>query len=1095
MKRRDFLKRGIAAVGTTAIYGLGGQKSQAASPAESRVLTQFKPVKSGGHYFPNRAPLQPSAFMKLPVGSIAPKGWLRTQLEIQANGLNGRMMEVSDYLDLKTSGWVIPANNGFEELTYWLRGFAPLGYVLGNERIMDMTKRWVTGIMATQQPDGWFGPTRLKMSMEGGPDFWPHMPVLYAIRAYQEYTGDPAVLPFITRYFQFQNLQPVAAFGRGWGAFRWGDNIDSIYWLYNRTGDTFLLDLVKKIHANSAPYTGQYPPTYHNVNLSQGFREPAQYGLLDSDSKFVAATQRMYDTIYSNFGQFAGGGFAGDEGCRAGFTDPRQGLETCGIVELMLSYEILTRITGNPAWTDHCEQIMFNLLPAALDPLQKGCHYVTSANSSALRNIGAAHRQYDDSPMAMQTYRPGIHYYRCCPHNYGMGWPMFAENLWLATNDGGLCASLYASSEVTAKVADGSTVNIVTETEYHFRDTIKLTVAAAKAVQFPLYLRVPKWCQGFTARINGQPVSAQVKAQSYLMLDRLWKPGDVVTLHLLMQTVVNEWTKTKNAVSVSRGPLEYSLAIKEDWYQSGGTQKWPHYDINPGSAWNYGLVLDESNPDHSFDLVQKGRRLAGNPFTTEQNPLELRVQAKKIPQWRDDSDGFTPVLQTSPALSGEAVETVSLIPMGAARLRLTTFPTIANSATGHEWQSTAVYLASVKSSQDHDFPWTSQCLLYNTQPASSHDTRSPRAAFNSRGTGEWVQYKFPNPVKLSAAAAYWFEDIKSPGGWYPNSGHFKVPKAWHVEYRDKDAWKPVAITGDYGVVLNQKNRVEFESVVTSAVRLVIEPDDAPAALYRFDLFNASLMLVPTVTDQAAAMLKDDSLADHSAAGGLAMVASFQADRITEKSERNEVTTWLDGSPGVNDAISTGESAPTLVRDAINGLPALHFDASHRQRLVFDRPVQDDFTIAVVFRSTQGIGQGTNYFEGAGLVQGEVGGVTDDFGLALNAKGQLVAGTGKPDMSIASPPGFNDGKAHLAIFERVKATGTFALYVDGNKVAVSKAGTQSLNAPPQLGIGAQANGANCLTGDIGEVAVYAQALSESERKALEDRLMAKWGIKS
>src|SRR5208337_308738 len=100
------------------------------------------------------------------------------------------------------------------------------------------------------------------------------------------------------------------------------------------------------------------------------------------------------------------------------------------------------------------------------------------------------------------------------------------------------------------------------------------------------------WCQDFTVRINGQPVSIQTQAQSYLVLDRIWKPGDVVTLHMPMPTAVKKWTDTKNAVSVSHGPLEYSLSIKEDWHQSGGSQDWPEYDINPGSSWNYGLLLD-----------------------------------------------------------------------------------------------------------------------------------------------------------------------------------------------------------------------------------------------------------------------------------------------------------------------------------------------------------------------------------------------------------------------------------------------------------------------------------------------------------------------
>lgn len=306
------------------VYGLGPDRSRADEAPGNLVVDQVRPDKSGGLYSPNRAPLQPAAFMKLPVGSIAPQGWLLTQLQIQANGLNGRMPEVSDYLNYDKTGWITPANDGWEEVSYWLRGFAPLGYVLGDARIIETTRKWAQGIMATQQEDGWFGPARVKTVLEGGPDMWPHMPILAALTRYQEYTGDAAVIPFLTKYFQFQNAQDPKVFGRGWGAFRWGDNIDSIYWLYNQTGESFLLDLVRTIHAHSASYVTGIP-TSHNVNLAQGFREPAQYSLVDSDPKYAAATYRVHDTIFSNYGQFPGGGFAGDETCRDGFTDPQAG--------------------------------------------------------------------------------------------------------------------------------------------------------------------------------------------------------------------------------------------------------------------------------------------------------------------------------------------------------------------------------------------------------------------------------------------------------------------------------------------------------------------------------------------------------------------------------------------------------------------------------------------------------------------------------------------------------------------------------------------------------------------------------------------------
>ena len=72
------------------------------------------------------------------------------------------------------------------------------------------------------------------------------------------------------------------------------------------------------------------------------------------------------------YGQFPGGGFAGDENYRAGFTDPRQGFETCGIVEFMASHEVLTRLTGDPLWADRCEELAFNIAARRARPVGQG---------------------------------------------------------------------------------------------------------------------------------------------------------------------------------------------------------------------------------------------------------------------------------------------------------------------------------------------------------------------------------------------------------------------------------------------------------------------------------------------------------------------------------------------------------------------------------------------------------------------------------------------------------------------------------------------------------------------------------------------------
>jgi hypothetical protein len=149
--------------------GLG----KTASNSSDQVRSVSRPVQGSGLYQGNRAPLQPAAFEKLPPGSIKPQGWLQEQLTLQLNGLNGRMTEVSDYLQYENCGWVDPTKPAWEELPYWLRGFGDLGYVTGDERVLATTKKWIDGILKTQQPDGFFGPTKIRTSLEGGPDFWP----------------------------------------------------------------------------------------------------------------------------------------------------------------------------------------------------------------------------------------------------------------------------------------------------------------------------------------------------------------------------------------------------------------------------------------------------------------------------------------------------------------------------------------------------------------------------------------------------------------------------------------------------------------------------------------------------------------------------------------------------------------------------------------------------------------------------------------------------------------------------------------------------------------------------------------------------------
>jgi hypothetical protein len=171
-------------------------------------------------YIANRPPLAPSPFVKLPIGSIRPRGWLRHQLELERDGMTGRLAEISPWLNFEKSAWADKDGQGkygWEEMPYWLKGFGDLGYVLGDEKIIAEAKKWIEAAMASQREDGWFGPRELLTGLKGKPDLWPHMVMLNVLQSYHEFTGDPRAIEVMTRYLRCSITFRPARLARGTG--------------------------------------------------------------------------------------------------------------------------------------------------------------------------------------------------------------------------------------------------------------------------------------------------------------------------------------------------------------------------------------------------------------------------------------------------------------------------------------------------------------------------------------------------------------------------------------------------------------------------------------------------------------------------------------------------------------------------------------------------------------------------------------------------------------------------------------------------------------------------------------------------------------
>ena len=623
------------------------------------------------NYVSNRAPLEGTPFVALPLGTVQADGWLRKQLEFQKDGLTGEAETLYAQALGDRSAWLGGTQADWEQGPYYAKGLLSLAYVLQDDDLRAKAQRYVDWVLQSQRADGNFGPTT-------NTDWWPRMIVIYYMRDYYEATGDDRALAFLERYFEYQRAAIDGMDLREWGKARAGDNMEIVLWCYNVTGKDYLLELAQKLRDKAFDWTeiytnnsffaqGEFHP-YHGVNVAQAFKLPAVYYQLSKSATDRDAYARGMDHLLDERGRIDGM-FSNSEHLRGLYST--SGTELCSVVEQMLSAETTIRITGSAGIGDHLEKLAYNALPAHLSPNLKQFTYYNKPNN-VVSKAENGHLEFSDEHG--NNHAPGPYSgFPCCRYNWHMGWPLFVKHLWMATNDNGLAVVAYAPSTITAKVGDGTEVTIREKTNYPFEETVELTISVAQTTDFPLKLRIPSWCQDPEVAVNGSARSGMVSGEFYVV-DRAWSDGDVVTITFPATVKATDWAN--NSVGLERGPLVYSLQIEEDWqvktfYENGFSE----FEVFPRSDWNYGLILDRNDPEANTE-VSRGS-MSDEPFGSA--PIRITAQAKKIPGWTLIDNGVqASEPPASPVSSSQPEETVTLVPYGSRTLRVTNFPLLAD---------------------------------------------------------------------------------------------------------------------------------------------------------------------------------------------------------------------------------------------------------------------------------------------------------------------------------------------------------------------------------------------------------------------------------
>ncbi|AXC11283.1 Putative glycosyl hydrolase (DUF1680) [Acidisarcina polymorpha] len=665
--RRRFLKQ----AGSAAIASLPLSSRHAlADTFAARVLARPSQV------FKNRSPMAPNAFYLLPLGSVRPKGWLLNQLRIQAHGLSGHLDET--WADVgNNSGWLGGTGDSWERGPYYLDGLLPLAYLLDDDRLKAKAQRYVEWTLTHQAADGMIGPS-------SNNDWWPRMVMLKALVQYSEVTGDPRVLPLLSRYFAYQLKTLPDRPLRDWGKFRWQDNALVAIWLYNRTGDPSLVDLVRLLHRQGFDWQAQYadfkytqPVTAemiklnegqgladlalstHGVNNGQALKAAPVWAMVSGAEIDRRGFHQMLAALDTYHG-LPNGMFSCDEHLAG--RNPSQGSELCTVVETMFSLEQSLAILGDASIGDRLEQIAFNALPGTFTDDMWAHQYNQEPNQVEV----SLHRKpwTTDGPESnLYGLEPN---FGCCTANYHQGWPKFTAALWMASHDDGLVAAVYSPCEVNTTVR-GVAVRVSVDTDYPFRGAVRIAINPAAASTFPLRLRVPGWAEDATIKVNGRLLPSAEKG-TFVQVERQWKSGDVVELQLPLQpTLVRGYNES---ISVNRGPLVFSYPIGEDWVKLRDRGMTADWQVFPSSPWNYALAASERTVR---DIRVKETSLDASPFAREGTPVTLEVEARKLPSWRA-VDGVADPIPQSPVSSDEPSERLTLVPYAAAKLRITAFP-------------------------------------------------------------------------------------------------------------------------------------------------------------------------------------------------------------------------------------------------------------------------------------------------------------------------------------------------------------------------------------------------------------------------------------
>ncbi len=490
-------------------------------------------------------------------------------------------------------------------------------------------------------------------------------------------------------------------------------------------------------------------------------------------SDYYRAATRLWENMTSRRMHITGGtgAFADEEKFGPDWVLPNSAyLETCAAVGAGFFHHNMNLAIGEARYADELERVLYNGVLSGVS--LKGDTYF-----------------YENPLVAPKTRaRWAWHGCPCCP-------PMFLKIVGAlpgyvyARDKDGVCVNLFIGSRARVTLG-GNTVGITQTTRYPWEGNLRIAVEPQQPAEFNVNVRIPAWCPGATLKVAGKPVENLQKLRGYARIRRLWKQGDTIEIDVpLPVRRIKAHPRVEadlGRAALMRGPMVYCL---EGCDHQGRTH---NLSIPPDAA-----MASAFRPD----LLGGVAVITGNAIATHRSDWgrSLYLPASELPG--RSSVPFTAVPYYANANRGPA-ELDVWIPETPDLTQPAPLPTIASEAIP---------------SASHCFP-TDTVLGLNDQiePKASDDTSIPRFTWwDHRGTREWVQYDFDKARAVASVEVYWWDERRI-------KAHCRVPQSWRLLYKDGNLWKPVTGASEFGVKMDCYNKVTFDPVTTTALRIEVQ---------------------------------------------------------------------------------------------------------------------------------------------------------------------------------------------------------------------------------------------------------------------------------